>query len=346
MAVADLLPPPIREPLADLAAVVDGELAEVRGRAPLGDLRGRLLAGTPSSDAVGQLAGAALDALADELDVLLYDRDLSDDTRRQLVLDAFEFHRRRGTRGSLEAALVALGAGAADVVEPAEQRAVSEVYYEYEAATGRAWLHRWNEFLVVLTIDEAFEEASGSRPVLSAVERAVRVTAPAHTRPVLQIVYAEPGDLPADQWEQDGALYEARRVLGRGYDVRQFGPSLGGRPLDGSWSLAPDSVVARPLAPGQARPAELAPGGFSVVGADPADDATEVELQPWGSAGYVEDSYTLTFGGVDYEIPTATLTGYRAVADSVPSPAVVPAPSASPAPLGRVLLLRPSDPPA
>ena len=75
-------------------------------------------------------------------------------------------------------------------------------------------------------------------------------------------------------------------------------------------------------------------------------DATEVELQPWGSAGYVEDSYTLTFGGVDYEIPTATLTGYRAVADSVPSPAVVPAPSASPAPLGRVLLLRPSDPPA
>ena len=351
MAVDALLPPTLRGPLGPIAAVVDAELDAVRALAPLADLRGRLLDGTPSSAAVGRLGGSALDALADELDVLLYDRDLSDDTRRALVLGALEFHRRRGSRGSLDAALALLGADAADVVEPAEQRAVSEVPHEYESATGRAWLFYWNEFLVGLPIDDAFREVAGGRPMLAAVERATAVSAPAHTRYVLQIAYAEPGGDPATTWDQDGALYEARRALGAAYDVRQFGPSLGGRPLDGTWFLAPNSVVARRRDAGLEPPAELAPGGYALVGDAPGPDDTEVELQPWGSAGYAEGTYTLTVMGVEYELPYAELTGYRAVADSVPSPATAPAPAledgpADGDPLGAVLLLRPTDPPA
>lgn len=343
MSVRALIPASVAssEAVQLLGDVVDAELVRLAGDAVTPNVLGRL----------DEVDRASLDDVARYLGVDLYDPHASDDVVRELIRGAFAWHRRRGTPWSLRWALDALGLGHAEVLEPADIAAQPLGYdvfdgtppWHFDEADGNGEPARrlarwaldsdlpqglgWAEFVVRLDLDaDPTGEAWGPQ-----LARAVELSAPASRHAHFVLAFGDPSE-----WRAEGALLEARRALGDGYEYSYL-PTWSGVPLDGSWALLPSAVHARPVRPaggeggagGGARgpaPATLplaprSPAAYAAT--DHGDGAATL-------TGPVEvETYEVVFDGVPYTRRRALLADYTAAsALTRTGPALyVPAPS-------------------
>lgn len=320
MSVVDLLPDPLvaDEGVSQIAATLDGELARLDLRAP--DLLGRL----------DTLARPFLDAVARLFGVAFYAPSASDDAVRDVIAGAVAWHRRRGTRWALAWALDVAGLGHAEVLEardiaalPSGVRRLDEdppwaLDEDPPVMLSRTSLDTdlpinlsWAEFVVRLDLDDPLT-ALGWGPAL---ERAVSLSSPASRHARFVLTYADD-----DAYRRAGALYEARRALGPGFAYSTL-PTLGGVPLDGSWTLGATAVHARPLDP--SRVVDRLDPAVSVYTAVDQGDGTALLSGP-----VTTETYTVTYRGVEYERTRARLVSYDGAALLAhPSPGTVAVPT-------------------
>ncbi|MAQ92607.1 MAG: hypothetical protein CMM84_03620 [Rhodothermaceae bacterium] len=306
MSVADLLPEPLLddEGMGQIALTLDAELARLDLRAP--DLLGRL----------GTLSRPFLDAVARSFGVAFYPASISDDAVRDVIAGAVAWHRRRGTRWALAWALDVAGLGHAEVLEardiaalPGGVRRLDEnppwsLGEDPPVMLSRTALDTdlplnlsWAEFVVRLDLDDPATIA-GWGPAL---ERAVTLSSPASCHARFVLTYADD-----DAYRRAGALYEARRTLGPGYTYSTL-PTLGGVPLDGSWTLGASAVHARPLDPSTV--VERIVPDTAVYSALDNRDGTALLSGP-----VTTETYTVTYRGVEYERTRARLVSYEGAA--------------------------------
>ena len=308
----DLLPGSLEAGgLGALADAVGAELARLAPAVRLAAVLPRL-----GEDAPSPLPRAELDGVAALFGVDFYPPSATDQRVREMVRGALTWHRRRGTAWAVRWALDAVGqpvAGGVDgddgtEVDPTdgETGAAVEVVEQgtarYDALADSLPAPAGDdEFYVVVDLEAIDEPAWGPW-----VGRAVRLAAPAARRAVWVLHYA---GSDADAYEV-GQFY-ARLGLGRGYALRSL-PELNGRPLDGTWTLGWEAVVAtptdRPLEPAFAPPALYL---VETLLADPeAAPSTPEAYERYdlradrGGAFSLRDE-TVSYRGADYDLTWA-----------------------------------------
>lgn len=325
MSVAALLPDVVRRELPALSSAVSSETARLApsdGSASEADLA-RVLT------RLDGLPRPWLDAVATFFGVDFYDAELPDAGVLALVRGAAEWHRRRGTRWALAWALGVLGLGHAEILEAADIEALPRGYDVLDGAhrldedpprtLGRRTLDTdlpldlsWAEYVVRLDLDDEQTGAAWG-PQLA---RAVELASPASRRAHFVLTFDG-----ANEHRYRGALYEARLALGAGYAYSTL-PTLGGVPLDGSWSLTPTAILARrrddPASGARGPDAKTAPERVDLAEAVLADGARYTAEDRGDGTAVLRGPMAVverdvTWRGQTYRLRRARLTSYPAV---------------------------------
>ena len=297
----DLLPAPLAadEVVRRVADVVSGEVGRVTASA-------RLLAGLSRVAERGAEAPprALLDEVAHMLGVDFYSPRATDDDVLDLVYGAAEWHLHSGTPWAVRWALERVGqdvAGGADgdaggAVDPAQLGDGATIEVVEQGSARYAFLESRLpavtspvESFVVVDLERVDDDLWGAW-----IERAVRLSSLASRQPTWVVYFGgrTEGDVEA-------ALFYAKLALGRSYEYSTLPVLDGSRTLDGSWTLAPDAVVARPTD----RPAsgEPPPPKLFLVALAPGS----VTLRAERGGRFSVRRVPVSFRGLDYTVSLA-----------------------------------------
>jgi hypothetical protein len=304
--VSGILPEPLSgdAAAADVAAVTDEEFARLLPTVRLLSTLSRI--GEAGAEA---LSRPRLDAAARLLGFgRTYSDALPDADLRALLLNADAYHAERGTPAGMERAARDLAGQAPQPDGPAVEVVEQGTARGVELGALLPALGHWAEAWVVIWPDRvttARWDASVGRSLRHAAAAGVRLT---YVLPIPDAHRVENGGDPLRAAE--ALAHHARTALGRGHRVWTL-PTMGdGLLMDGTYTMAPYAVVARPAAEFLPVTAGPAPS-FAVLAVD--EEAGTATLRGRDGAGFVVTTQPVTYRGQDYAVGTARPVPYAAV---------------------------------